>query len=315
MSPDGEGVAALVLEWNGSAETIRAVRSVLKSEPPVDRVFVLINGSSAGHREALRREFGASDRIVLHESDVNLGFAGGVNHLFRRLMEQPDAPGLLLLLNNDAEVEPRTIARLARAVLEDQRIGIAGPRILRTGTDRVIADDGAAVIPWLLQQRFRGAGRKDSEIPASAPRDVPFVAGTCMLLRTALFERLGGFDERFFAYFEDWDLCVRAARVNARCRHVPDAIAWHATEKAQGSRRRFFQFLMTRNRYLMARMHLGVAVRWFVFLPYFLLVRVLVNVLRRLAAGDVDGAHGVVLGVLWLITPSAQRARFWPEPS
>jgi GT2 family glycosyltransferase len=302
-----------VLDLNASADTIRAVRSVLNSGSPVHRVLVLMNGSTPEHREAVRGELSANEVVSVYESLVNLGFAGGVNHLFRKLTEQVTMPSLVLLLNSDAEVEPQTIERLSRAVLEDGRVGIAGPRVLRMGTEREIAADGAAVIPWLMQQRFRHAGRRDSEVKAGPPRRVPFVAGTCMLVRTSLFRQLNGFDERYFAYFEDWDMCLRAEQLGFECRHVPGAIAWHESQKTQGSRRRFFHFLMTRNRWLMAQAHLSPGVRWLVFFPYFVGVRVLANFLRNLFKGDIDSAYGVALGIMWLAAPARLRSRFWPR--
>ncbi|MCZ6804924.1 MAG: glycosyltransferase [Proteobacteria bacterium] len=107
-----------------------------------------------------------------------------------------------------------------------------------------------------MQHTPLNAGKKLSIHEISSAREVPIVNGTCMILQIEVFKKLGGFDESFFAYFEDWDLCFRTRDLGYRILHVPEAIISHHGSATTGKNTLIYQFLMTRNRYLIARKHL-----------------------------------------------------------
>ncbi len=310
--PAAGGIAVFILDINRAAETARAVRSVLASAP--DDVFVMLheNGSDVEHVRTMKRMFADEPRVTVSWSATNLGYAGGHNYLLQQLALRPSPCAQLLLLNNDAEVLPGAIAALRSALDSHPQSGIAGPRILRMEQQDIVAADGAITYPWLMQQRFRHAGRNIRQCPVTAPVRVPFVSGACLLLGLDLFRRLGGFDEQFFAYFEDWDLCRRAQSLGFDSLHVPAAAVLHAGSLTVGRDSALFHFLMTRNRVLMAQKHLPMAVYLLVFLPWFAGSRVLFKCAQLLLQRHMAGIGGLLLALRWLQAPPQQRSRYWP---
>jgi hypothetical protein len=311
--PAAGGIAVFILDIDRPAETALAVRSVLASGP--DDVFVMLheNGSDAAHAQAMTRMFADEPRVTVSWSESNLGYTGGHNYLLQQLALRSSPCAHVLLLNNDAEVLPGAIAALRSALQSSAQSGIAGPRILRMERADIIAADGAAACLWLMQQRFRNAGRSVARCPVTSPIAVPFVSGACLMIGFDLFRRLGGFDEQFFAYFEDWDLCRRVQGVGFNSLHVPAAAVLHAGSLTVGRDSVLFHFLMTRNRVLMARKHLPAPAFVLVFLPWFLVSRVLFKCAQLLVQRRMAGIAGLCLALRWLLAPTQERHRFWPQ--
>ena len=218
----------------------------------------------------------------------------------------------ILFLNNDAFLEKDTLYFLKKSMYENNNTGIVGPRILKYGTDGIIENDGAYVWPWFLQQKFIHAGERSDKYPAIRSFEVPFVSGACMLIRHDLFTKLDGFDNRFFAYFEDWDLCLRARESGYKCLHVSDAIVWHIGSRTSEKDSFIYHYLMTRNRYLMACKHVHPVILYSVFIPYFLLSRILFKTIILLFKGSLTGTKGIYFALAWILMPVRFKSRFWP---
>jgi glycosyltransferase involved in cell wall biosynthesis/GT2 family glycosyltransferase len=158
-------------------------------------------------------------RVV--RNDTNLGFARAVN----QALALTDAQ-LVLLLNPDAVLWPDTFAHLQEA-LKDPTVAIAGGRL--------VGDDGHEQQPWWPFPSVGGTWREACMMPRStwkpgerlSPRDVDFVVGACFLVRRNVLRELGGFDERFWLYGEEADLCKRAHQAGYRVRFVPAALTRH----------------------------------------------------------------------------------------
>jgi Predicted glycosyltransferases len=196
-------VIVFILDLDRSQETLHSIKSALTScDSDNDvAVFVHINGSNAEHSDRIMQAFADETRVQISRSGNNLGYSGGNNHLLSVLIKGGLGDQYILLLNNDAYLEPDTIAKLRSALLVNPDAGVVGPRILLFGTNGTIAADGAGTLPWIMQQYFRNSGKHSKDCPAPLPFDVPFVPGTCMMMRVDLLARLGGFDEKFFRIF------------------------------------------------------------------------------------------------------------------
>jgi GT2 family glycosyltransferase len=198
-------VAVIVLNWNGFEETRRCLSSLAALEYEPLRVVVVDNGSTDGSAERLADLPG----IELIRSDRNRGFAGGVNLGVRRALETDAA--YVWLLNNDAEVKPSTLAALVDEAEADARIGIVGGVLPEVW-------GGGRVSEWT------GVAR-----PVTEPGELlDYVTGTCMLIRRAVLEQVGLFDEAFFFYYEDADFCRRAQEDGWRLSVAPEARVEHA---------------------------------------------------------------------------------------
>ena len=186
-------------------------------------VVVVDNASDDGTADQIEDHH---PEVRLIRSAVNLGFAAGNN-----LAAQHARGHVLLLLNPDAMPALGTIDRGLTVMKSDEQIGLAGGRLY--------ADDGssqpsARMFPSLLQEalvisglaaRFPGSrwfGHLDRTWADPAiPAEVDWIPGAFALLRRDVFDALGGFDERFFLYYEEVDLCRRIRRAGYRVQYWP----------------------------------------------------------------------------------------------
>jgi GT2 family glycosyltransferase len=213
-------VAVVIPSWNSLALLPRCLDSLRDQEVELE-VLVVDNGSGDGTVAYLERE--GVPHLALPE---NVGFARAVNLGAARV-----EAGAILALNADTVVEPGAVAVLAEALEAEAGLGGVQPRILQLEGDE--RDSARARIYSAGQALLRdgravelGAGEEQS--PADvAGREVFGVCGAACLLRRELFDRLGGYDERYFAFYEDVDLNVRAQVAGWDFAYVPEAVVWH----------------------------------------------------------------------------------------
>ena len=305
-------VTVFILDLNRSEDTVECVNHFFQDSEDTVIIHILVNGSDEEHRLRIEENFKDKKNIYIHESKLNLGFAGGVNYLFNSAMKVNLLTDFVLLLNNDAFVDIDNISRLRNILAEDKHIGIVGPQILDSKQDQYVVENGVRFYPWLMQHNPINQGKGLDMRQLAAAREVSIVNGTCMMLRTEIFQKLGGFDESFFAYFEDWDFCLRTRELGYRIFHVPEAIISHQGSATTGKDTLIYQFLMTRNRYLIARKHLSTLVFVAVFLPYFVCSKVLIKSFLLLVRNHFSGFKGLYLALLSLLVPHSYKVRIWP---
>ena len=193
--------------------------------------IVVDNGSSDGSEgAALNRS-----RVKLLRGP-NVGFAAAVN----RGISITPAP-FVLVLNPDCRLEPLSGVRLLEELQQHSRCAIVGPRILNTdGTLQESARGDPNVLTGLfgrttiLSRLFRNSSVVRRNLASSSvngetasSRCVDWVSGACMLARRDVLAGLGGFDEGYFLYWEDADLCRRLRNAGWETRYVPGATVVH----------------------------------------------------------------------------------------
>lgn len=191
-------VSVIIVLYNQAGLSLLCLKALAESLDVSSEALIVDNASSDRMPQLLERLDGAR---LLPQTE-NLGFLRAVN------LAAAQATGEhLLLLNNDAVVEPETLSRAVLRLADEPDAGaVGGPILLWDGrlqeAGSIIWRDGSC----------QGYGRGDSpDAPAYRYlRDVDYCSGAFLMLRRALFEQLGGFDEAFApAYYEESDLCVR----------------------------------------------------------------------------------------------------------
>lgn len=241
-----------VLHWGDPADTVRCLASVAAATPPPAIVAVLDNGTGTLDAAALAAIAPAATLVSVPQ---NLGFAGGHDLLLARAFDAGATH--VLLLNNDATVAPDAIAELVRVATAEPRVGAVGAKVLA-------AEDPTRL--WLAWGRvtWRAAlvervGRGAADGPAwGGVRAVEWIPGCAMLLSREAVEAVGPLDERFFAYHEDVDWCVRARAAGFRILFAPGARVVHRGEGGR-SPANPARYLSARNTVLFARKHGGPA--------------------------------------------------------
>jgi GT2 family glycosyltransferase len=213
--------AVYIPNFNGAAQLGRALRGLAAQTVPVE-VVIADNGSTDDSLELARREL-PGVRIV--EIGRNIGFGPALN---RAVAEHPAEA--LILLNNDAEPEPRFV----EALLDGLAAGVdsvAGVLLQERAPELI---DSAGVVADKTLMGFDYLHGEPVSAAASASDPLGPTGGAALYRRSA-FEAVGGFDERIFLYYEDLDLALRLAAAGGRCRLAPEARALHAYSASLGA--------------------------------------------------------------------------------
>jgi len=286
-------VGVVVLDWNGARDTLAAVASVVADRGDVDLdVIVVDNASREPVLDEVRRRHPAVRTVA---NPRNEGYAGGNNEGIRLALDA--GAEFVLVLNNDAVLRPGAIRALVDTARADPAIAAVGAKIL-------CAEDpsrlwlGWGEISWRQSLvRLVGAGAPDGPRWSGA-RDVPWVSGCAILLARRALERIGLFDEEYFAYHEEVDWCARAREAGLRVVWQPAAVVLHRGQASSGgpvyvSRR---QYLAARNMVRFVRAHGTPAqrARFWAFLGGTLPLQWM----RRALTGEQEGVRLKVAGVL-----------------
>jgi GT2 family glycosyltransferase len=236
-------VAALVVNYRTYDDLTRCLFSVDRHEPSAD-IVVVDYESDAKAVDRLRAQWSRARVIAL---PGNAGFGAGINRAARET-----AAAMLLVLNPDCILEQPVLSTLGAWLDAHANVGIVAPLVLEA--DGAI-QPSARRFPGLstvLGGRSTWLTRVLPGNPMSArnlltgphvrePTRVDWVSGACMLIRRDAFDEVGGFDERFFLYWEDADLCRRMAAAGwatvyhpgVSVRHIAGQAARHAPERTE----------------------------------------------------------------------------------
>jgi len=164
---------------------------------------------------------------VTFEMGPNVGYAGGANRVVERLREKAEL-AFVLVLNSDVMLDGGFAERLIGSVVDAPQVAIATGKLLRP--DRKTLDSAGIVFPRHRRPRDRGSEQPDRG-QYDRTETIDAVSGAAMLLRVAALDALALegelFDESFFAYHEDTDLCWRARRFGHQVLYEPEAVAIH----------------------------------------------------------------------------------------
>jgi len=286
MSERGRHVAVIIVNWHDWPNTVAAASSVLASSSAADTAGLQVTVVVVDN-EAAEAAPSLPSGVHLIRSAENLGYAGGNNLGIAHALAWDAPPDYFLILNNDARVAPDAISQLVSYQQAHPEVGATAP-VLTDASGRHAASGGQ----WgrLYLHRF-------TEAPA-APRRVDFAIGAALLIPRGVMERLDGFDERFFHYGEDLDLCWRLGQEHLAVVVVPLARVVHVGRNSLGRRPDQLTYYVVRNAVLFARKHgLAAPVGWLAIAAQLVPVRSLLRgrrtTLRAAWRGLWDGITGI----------------------
>jgi GT2 family glycosyltransferase len=221
--------AAVVLNYRTAHETVKAVQTLTASRSPVAATIVVDNASGDGSVAVLQAEL---DDVHVVETEQNHGFAAGCNQGIREAVRL--GADRVLLLNSDARIDPDALGALERALDENPHLGIVGPVLVERADPRVVQSLGMRYRPTTGRMRHHGFGRRYDTLTIPRLREVDGVSGCAMLVRRAVFDRVGMFFEDYFFGFEDLDLCLRARAAGFATACVGGAVVQHEGSASMG---------------------------------------------------------------------------------
>ena len=220
-------VSAVVVSFNTRDEVLRCLAALQGGGGPILETILVDNASGDGTPDAVRSAF---PHVRLQANDLNVGFARAMNQGLRAA-----AGAYVLVLNSDAEVKKGAVAALANVLDARQDVAIVGPRTVGSDGGPQLSFGPALTLRAEIAQRRlvrglvegRPGAREEVAALAAREHEPDWVSGSCFLARRERLAEVGFFDEGFFLYEEDVDLCLRVRQRGGRVLFTPEAEVVH----------------------------------------------------------------------------------------
>lgn len=223
---DDKSIAVIIINYN-TCQELQACLGSIRPEA-ASQVVVVDNDSSDGSVEMVKSTY---PWVRLHANKTNLGYGAAANQAIAGCTAQ-----YVVLLNSDTRLQPGALEALGRYLDEHPQASILGPRLVNadgtlqascysfpTPLDTFLENSTVAVFLGRLIRRYIPGIRRLywRTWPHDSARIVPWVKGAVLAMRRDAFKAVGGFDESFFMYFEDADLCYRMKKAGWEIHFAP----------------------------------------------------------------------------------------------
>jgi hypothetical protein len=226
MRKNDLSIAVIILTMNQCQKTLRCLESLAGVLNPTHHIVLWDNGSEDGTAAWVRERF-PSVTVIHHP--CNAGVASGRNMAAKTAIEAFH-PGFLFFMDNDMTVTPGVLEALLDPFRQHKKLAQTTGKILdMDNPDRIYGAGGNRIRFWLGDTRHVGYGEIDKGQYNQPHRCIP--SGGCMLVRTDIFQQLGGFDPCFDPYGpEDLDFGLKVIQVGYYGEYVPEAIVFHESK-------------------------------------------------------------------------------------
>ena len=240
-------VLTVILNYRTAEMTLRSVEAARTAMRDIDGEIIVVDNDSqdgsfakmSAHAQAQGWTKDNAVRVV--EAGQNGGFGAGNNFGIRAGLSDGSAPDYVYVLNSDAFPAPDAISALLTYLQDHPKVGFAGSYThgedgaphLTTFRFPTVASEFEGAIRFGPVSRLLANKRVPIEIPEST-QSVEWLAGASMLLRCKTLDEIGLFDERFFLYFEETDLCLRAQRAGWGITYVRESQVTHIGSVSTG---------------------------------------------------------------------------------
>ena len=248
--------AVVILNWNTEGFLKEFLPSLLHSVQNVDGAEVIVadNASTDGSMTVMKEYFPSVRTIELEK---NFGFTGGYNKAFDQIDSE-----YFLLINSDIEVTEGWLEPLVQWMDTHPECGACAPK-LHSWQEREKFEYAGAAGGYIDRFGYpfcRGRVMKRLETDCGQydfPADVFWATGACLMVRSSLYRKLGGLDERFFAHMEEIDLCWRMQLEGYKVTVVPQSVVYHVGGGTLPASSPFKLFLNYRNNLMMLENNLA----------------------------------------------------------
>lgn len=230
-------VSIIVLNWNGKQYLETCLSSLERQICKNIEIIFVDNGSHDGSVDFVKNRFPG---VVILRHEKNLGFSQGVNSGIRISRGK-----FIATINNDAEADENWIKNLLSVMESSQDIGSCASRMMRF-YDREIID--SAGIDIYQNGNAYDRGREKRNTGQYEQEEIFGACAGAAIYRREMLDRIGLFDEGYFAYFEDVDLSFRMHLFGWKCIYVPDAIVYHIHSATSKSSSPFKIYFIERNK-------------------------------------------------------------------
>jgi len=209
-------VYIIILNYNGGEEIIECLQGCQKIHYPRFRILVVDNASSDHSVAQIKKQF---KEVTVIQNQENLGFAAGNNVGIKYALSQK--ADYVLLLNNDTVVSKDFLTKMIPLAEKEASIGIVVPKILYYQSNTLWEGWGKKI------DYIRGRVTVSAEETINQPQETNHATGCAMLIKRAVFEKIGFLPEDYFMYFEDIDFSLKARKAGFKIFYQPEAVIWH----------------------------------------------------------------------------------------
>jgi GT2 family glycosyltransferase len=217
-------VEVVIVNWERPLDTIQCIQSVMESDYPDIDIIVVDNGSTDDSVQKISSKF---SNITLIQLPKNLGFTGGYNSGIKSALIKK--PSHILLINNDAVIEPGTIQKLVNSPWD-----VAVPKITHFDNPNLIWAAGARWRSFPPTIKMIGYQDQDSQ-KYNIPHPLDYATGCALMIKTEVFSKVRGFDSQFISYMEDYDFSYRVKESGFSMGYVPDSKVLHKVSQTLGT--------------------------------------------------------------------------------
>jgi GT2 family glycosyltransferase len=218
-------LSIIIANFNTKELILNCLESIKKEGEGLNyEVIVVDNGSSDGSWEALNQLKEKDERLILLKNEDNLGYVKANNQGIDKAKGQ-----YLLLLNSDTYLKPNSLGQLIKFAESSDGAGIVGPKLLNPdGSIQPSCFRFPTIKNAILQYWFGKKGLYEKYVPeGSDASEVDAVVGAAFLITPKAFQKVGGLDKRYWAYFEDIDYCRKVKKAGFKVYYFPKAEVVH----------------------------------------------------------------------------------------
>jgi len=209
-------VSVIILYRNGKKITLECLHSLMSEA--VDEIIIVDNGSTDGTLEAVKKLMMKDRRIQVIQNTTNNGFAQANNQGFSKA-----TCNYILFLNNDTLLEKNFLTPMLNFLKQNQAVAAVQPLIVFP--DQTIDSVGSFLTPTGFLYHKAHRMMPDKRVMRSA--QVYSLKGACMLWKKSVLDEIGLFEESYFAYFEETELCHRALNAGYQVFYCPSSRIMH----------------------------------------------------------------------------------------
>ncbi len=245
-------VTTVIVNYKSSEETLSAVNALLEGSPE-GYVFPVIveNDSGENEKEILEKNLPKEAELVV--SKRNLGYAGGINLAIPYAKSE-----FFLVLNPDTKIMPGALETMVDLLSKKEKAGVVGPLFVDERGNKVSSARKEISPLKLIAGQLGFWSLEDDAWKSNEPFQTGWIVGACMLFKTKVLDELDWFDDGFFLYFEETDICRRLKKRGWEVWSHPGAICMHSSHGKSAERsgeeligREILKFyLPSRRRYL-----------------------------------------------------------------
>lgn len=249
-----------ILNWNGGKMLSRCIDSILSNSATNFKITVIDNASSDDSIENL------DSQIHIVKLKKNHGFSVGYNLGINKCLSHDDE--YIVLLNYDTIVDSNFITSITRQIVKNGENYIYGAKILYDDNKNLLWYGGGRVD--LSKGIISHIGIRKDHNKFNSQVKTDYVTGCCMIIHKNIYLKLNGFDESFFMYNEDVDLCLRAKKNGINCLYIPSAIVYHKISLSTGGNYSIKKiFLKSKSSYILFRKYFKNPMAFLLLFKYF----------------------------------------------